>query len=153
MFRRLRTFWYRKWRWIVLAVALALLMTAAAYPNRQRLARWDWTAIGTLSLAVATVWTILQARAHQRDELHQRDMVAFRAALMEIWDNVQHISGWSRLEERPSKRWRADALTFAATKNLLAVLWVPSKLWYRISTVIRNAEAYATRIDDAIAKG
>lgn len=44
-------------------------------------------------------------------------------------------------------------MTFTATKNLLVVVWVPSKLWYRITTVIRNVEAYATRVDDAVTKG
>jgi hypothetical protein len=80
-------------------------------------------------------------------------MVAFRTALTELWDNVQHIGQWSHLQDRPSTRWSAAALTFAATKNLLAVVWVPSKLWYRITTVIRNIEAYATRVDDAVTKG
>ncbi len=133
----------------MLATALALVITASIFLNRP----WDWTAIGTLSLAIATVAAVLQARAQWRDEMRQRQVLAFRMALMELWDNVQHINKWSHLQERPSQRWSAAALTFTATKNLLVAVWVPSKLWYRITTVIRNVEAYATRVDDAVTKG
>ena len=137
----------------MLAIVLVLLIAAGAFPNQQWLAQRDWTAIGTLSLALATVLAIFQARAHRRDEVRHRDVIAFRTALMELWDNVQHIGEWSQLQERPSKRWSAAALTFTATQNLLVAVWVPSKLWYRIKTVIRNIEAYATRVDDAVTKG
>lgn len=153
VFRRLWIFCQRRWRWIVPSIVLALPITIGALQNQQKLTQWDWTAIGTLSLAVATVLAILQARAQRRDEVRQRHVLAFRIALMELWANVQHIGEWSSLEGRPSKRWSAAALTFIATRNLLVAVWVPSKLWYRITTVIRNIEVYATRVDDAVTKG
>jgi len=130
-----------------------LLVATSTFLNRQWLLQRDWTAIGTLSLALATVFAVLQARAQRRDQVRQRQVLAFRTALLELWDNVQQISGWSHLQDRPSQRWRAAAVTFTATKNLLGAVWVPSKLWYRITTVIRNVEAYATRVDDAVTKG
>jgi hypothetical protein len=152
-FLRLWIFRHERKRRSTLAVALVLVIAAGIFLNRQRLSHWDWTSIGTLTLAFATVLAVLQARAQTRADVRQKQVLAFRMALMELWDNVQHANAWSNLQNRPSHRWSAAALTFTATRNLMTAVWFPSKLWYRITTVIRNIEAYATRVDDAVTKG
>ncbi len=67
VFRRLRTFWHGRGRRSgrkVSAIVLALVFIAVGLVlTRQWLAQQDWTAIGTLSLALATVLAVLQARA------------------------------------------------------------------------------------------
>lgn len=119
----------------------------------QYLTHLDWTALATLTLALVAVGSILQTQALRRNDIRRQDELAFRRALRELWGNVQHLGGWSQLEERPSKRWEAAALTFTDTNNLLAAVWIPLKLWYRIQSMLWNIKAYAIRVDDAVAKG
>lgn len=103
----------------------------------------------TLLVALAAFGSIVQTQRLRKAEVREQRVLAFRRALKELWDNIQHLRGWGQLEERPSGRWQVAALTFTETNNLVAAVWVPSKLWYRIQSVIRNVQAYAIRIDDS----
>jgi hypothetical protein len=150
--QKLPHLWHRSSPWNVLVI-LGVIIGIAALVDRHKVATWDWTAIGTLALALVTVYAVLQARAQSHDEARQRHVLAFRMALMEVWKNLQHVAEWSHLQERPTKGWTAADLSFTAIKNVLVAVWEPSKLWYRITSVIRNIEAYAIRIDDAVGRG
>ena len=63
--------------------------------------------------------------------------MAFRAALAELATDIQLLEGWQpHLQSTVPADWLRTPLAFAATRDLMALVWLPGALWDRIMTTL-----------------
>jgi hypothetical protein len=122
----------------ILFATVAVIAGFAVFGSQQLLAITSTAAAISALFAAFTAFATLQlaneSQKQREGQEQQRKELAFRAAIMELANNVEDFSNW-----RPvyPTSWRDDIwwkypMQFPHLIELMEVVWLPPKLWERI---------------------
>lgn len=89
-------------------------------------------AVVTFLLVLVTAWLVWETRNSRIQGEHQRKEIAFRAALVEIADNIASLNRWSPALGMYKGVWWNHPLKFPKLTELLETVWIHPDLWERI---------------------
>ena len=140
----------RDWLSIIIAllVVLALALGAIQLLTLGRVVEfWDFfaswiVATGTLLLAFSTE-AMAEATRRSVEEIQKERRVrveaCFRAALLELNENLHHLRRWDpRFGSQPESGWLSRGLRLERFREALSAEWIPAGLWdYMIAAAVR----------------
>jgi hypothetical protein len=116
-------------------------------PIIKGVADWDWTATGTLALAVATVVLAWESRAGRRDERRQLEEGLLRAAIVEQLDCCARLKACPPADQYEDDRSAGqNSISFDSLRRLIEGVSLPDDLSPYLVGVIARVDQLRRRI-------